>query len=123
MLLGENLTAAGQMLVIAIVSALPSRSKSIASPMVNTDMPTLPIAYAVLPRKKRLYTGGLTTTILPAPILPSPLRYRCGSTACTIPYRPSMFTRCMSWNRFIGVCATLDHQIAPLLYTRTSMRP
>jgi hypothetical protein len=79
------LTAAGQMLEIAMVSLLPSRSKSIARPIVNTDMPTLPIAYAVLPRKNRLYTGGLTTTILPAPFFPSPFRYKCGNTACTIP--------------------------------------
>lgn len=47
------LTAAGQILEIDIPS-LPSLFQSIDSPMVNTLIPTLPMAYAVLPRKKRL---------------------------------------------------------------------
>jgi hypothetical protein len=47
---GGLLTAAGHMLVIAM-SFLSSLSQSIAIPFVSTDIPTLPIAYAVLPLK------------------------------------------------------------------------
>jgi hypothetical protein len=32
-----------------------------------------------------------------------------------VPYSPSMFTRCMSWKRFMGVFSTLAHHIAPEL--------
>jgi hypothetical protein len=49
----EVLTAASQMLEIAI-PFLPSLFQSIARPIVRTLIPTLPMAYAVLPRKKRL---------------------------------------------------------------------
>lgn len=46
-----------------------------------------------------------------------------GSEAWIVPYSPSTFTRCMSWNRFIGVFSTDDHHIAPLLYITTSSLP
>jgi hypothetical protein len=49
----NTLTAAGQILEIDIPS-LPSLFQSIERPIVNTLIPTFPIAYAVLPRKKRL---------------------------------------------------------------------
>jgi hypothetical protein len=39
------------------------------------------------------------------------------------PYSPSGLTLWSSWNRFIGVFSTDAHQIAPVLYTRTSMLP
>jgi hypothetical protein len=82
-----------------------------ASPLVSTDMATLPIAYAVLPRKKREYTGGLTTTTRAR----HPPRAKCGSAACTAAYRPSALTRCISWKRFVGVRSTGAHHTAPAL--------
>lgn len=36
---------------------------------------------------------------------------------------PSGFTLCINWNLFIGVFSTLAHQMAPELYTNTSIRP
>lgn len=108
----QKLTTAGQRLVTAMPSSSltsPWRSKSMPSPFVSTLMPTLPTAYAVLPRKKRLYTGGLTTTMRP----PAGLASRCGRAACTAPYRPSTLTRCISWKRLIGVSRTEAHHMAP----------
>ncbi len=55
--------------------------------------------------------GGQTTTIRPC----APFALRCGSASCTVPYSPSMLTRCISWKRFIGVRSTDAHQIAPEL--------
>jgi hypothetical protein len=99
---------AGQMLVIAI-SVFPSLSQSIAKPLVRMLIPTFPIAYAVLPRKKREYIGGLTTIIRPF----QPLALKYGKEDCTEAYKPSALTDCMSWYRFVGVFSTDAHQIAP----------
>ena len=106
------------MLVIAI-SFFPSRFQSIANPFVRTDIPTLPIAYAVFPLKNLEYIGGLTTIILPFQSFFS----KYGSEACTVAYKPSTLTFCISWNLFIGVFSTEAHQMAPELYTITSTRP
>lgn len=56
-------------------------------------------------------------------IRPLPSLQRCGRQACTQPYKPSGLTLCINWKRFMGVPSTLDHHIAPLLYTRTSSLP
>lgn len=112
----KELTEAGHKLVIAI-SSLPSLSKSTLNPIVSALIPHFPIAYAVFPFKNLRYTGGEITTILPFPFpFPSPpFLYIHGNTSCTVPYRPSGFIRCMSWNRFMGVWDTEDHQMAPEL--------
>ncbi len=46
---------------------------------------------------------------------PLAARFRCGSAAWTVPYRPSGFTFCINWNLFMGVSSTAAHHMAPEL--------
>ena len=87
------------------MSVRPSRSKSIPNPLVRTDIPIFPIAYAVFPLKNREYIGGLTTMIRP---FQSFFSLKIGRTAWIVPYKPSFSGQCLSEKgALLDTCCTL----------------